>query len=163
MTLVGVRLALMPVDGLAVNWTSPLNPPREVTVTEPVLQLPCMTVIVLGVLELVTVKSPTLTVTFAVCARLPFVPVTNTRYVPAVPVQLSRLVPDPPAILVALSVHESPLAGEIEVVRVTVPVKPLTGITVTVELAGTAGIVLTKDGLANIWKSTTMTVIVAVV
>jgi hypothetical protein len=94
---------------------------------------------------------------------LAFVPVTTTRYVPAVPVQLSRLVPDPPVIVVELSVHESPVAGEIEVVRATVPVKPLTGITVMVELADTAGIVVTKDGLANIWKSTTWTNIVPVV
>jgi hypothetical protein len=48
-------------------------------------------------------------------------------------------------------------------VRATVPVKPLTGITVMVELADTAGIVVTKDGLANIWKSTTWTNIVPVV
>lgn len=64
--LVGVRLALMPADGLGVNWTRPLKPPREATATEPVLQLPCVTVIVLGVLVLVTVKSWTLTVTLAV-------------------------------------------------------------------------------------------------
>jgi len=162
-TLVGIRVALMPVEGLAVNWTRPLKPPEEVTVMEPVLQLPCMTVIVLGVLVLVTAKSWTLTVTFAVCTRLRLVPVMVTTYVPAEPVQLSRLVPEPPAIVAVLRLHASPVAGETEVVSVTVPVKPLTGITVTVELADWLGVVLTMVGLANIWKSTTWTLIVAVV
>lgn len=55
------------------------------------------------------------------------------------------------------------VAGETFVVRATVAVKPLSDITVTVELAGTPGVMLTIEGLANIWKSTTWTNIVAVV
>jgi len=54
-------------------------------------------------------------------------------------------------------------AGETLVVRATVPVKPLTGITVIVDVPATPGVVFTMVGLANIWKSTTWTVIVAVV
>jgi len=57
--------------------------------------------------------------------------------------------------------HVSP-AGETLVVRATVPVKPLTGITVIVDVPATPGVVFTMVGLANIWKSTTWTVIVAV-
>jgi hypothetical protein len=40
-------------------------------------------------------------------------------------------------------------------VRVTVPVKPLTGITVIMDATATPGVVLTTVGLANIWKSWT--------
>ncbi len=65
--------------------------------------------------------------------------------------------------LVVLRVHVSPLTGEIDVERVTVPLKPLTAVTVIVELPLTPGVVLTVVGLANIWKSTTRTDIVAVV
>jgi len=64
--------------------------------------------------------------------------------------------------LVGLTVHVKP-DGETEVVRLTVPVKPLTGDTVIVELPATPGVVLTLLGLANIWKSTTCTVTVPVV
>jgi hypothetical protein len=62
-----------------------------------------------------------------------------------------------------LRVHARPLLGEIDVDRVTVPLKPLTAVTVMVELPLTPGVVLTVVGLANIWKSTTLTLIVAVV
>ncbi len=65
--------------------------------------------------------------------------------------------------LVGLRVHVSPMLGEIDADRVTVPVKPLTAVTVIVELPLTPGVVLTVVGLANIWKSTTRTDIVAVV
>jgi len=65
--------------------------------------------------------------------------------------------------LVVLRVHVSPLTGEIDVERVTVPLKPLTAVTVIVELPLTPGVVLAVVGLANIWKSTTRTDIVAVV
>jgi hypothetical protein len=74
-TLVGFRVALMPVDGLAVSCTVPLKPPCDVIVMVPVLQLPCATV---TVPELVMVKSWTLTVTFAVWDRDALVPVTVT-------------------------------------------------------------------------------------
>jgi hypothetical protein len=78
-------------------------------------------------------------------------------------VQLSVLVPDPPVMLVGLRVHVSPVDGEMLLVRLTVPMKPLTGITVTVEFPAMPGVVLTTVGLANIWKSTTCTNIVLVV
>jgi hypothetical protein len=55
------------------------------------------------------------------------------------------------------------VVGETLVVRATVPVKPLTGMTVIVEVPATPGVVLTMLGLANIWKSTTWTVTVPVV
>ena len=79
------------------------------------------------------------------------------------PVHESVLVPDPLVILAGLRVHVSPVAGEMLAVRLTVPVKPLTGMTVIMDVPATPGVVLTTVGLANIWKSTTWTVIVAVV
>lgn len=77
------------------------------------------------------------------------------------PLHWSRLVPEP-LMLEVLRVQVSPLAGEIEVDNVTVPVKPLTAVTVIVELPLTPGVVLTVVGLADIWKSTTLTLIVPV-
>jgi hypothetical protein len=65
--------------------------------------------------------------------------------------------------LVRVRVHVSPVDGEILVVRLTVPVKPLTGMTVMVDVPAVFGVVLTTVGPANIWKSTTWTFIVAVV
>ena len=54
------------------------------------------------------------------------------------------------------------IAGETLVVKATVPVKPFSGMTVIVEVTATFGVVLTIEGLANIWKSTTWTDTVAV-
>ncbi len=76
---------------------------------------------------------------------------------------VSVLVPEPPVMLVGLTEQVSPVAGETLVVRATVPVKPLTGATVIVDIALTPGVVLTVVGLAAIVKSTTWTVMVAVV
>ena len=71
--------------------------------------------------------------------------------------------PDPPVTLAGLRVHVRPVAGEMLLVRLTVPVKPLAGATVIVDVALTPGVVSTVVGLADIVKSTTRTVIVWVV
>jgi len=76
---------------------------------------------------------------------------------------VSVLVPEPPVVLVGLTEQVSPVAGETVVVRATVPVKPLSGAIVIVDIALTPGVVFTVVGLADIWKSTTRTDIVAVV
>jgi len=76
---------------------------------------------------------------------------------------VSVLVPEPPVMLVGLTEQVSPVAGETVVVRATVPVKPLSGAIVIVDIALTPGVVFTVVGLADIWKSTTRTDIVAVV
>jgi len=65
--------------------------------------------------------------------------------------------------LAGLRVQVSPLLGEIDVDRVTTPLNRLTAVTVTVEFPLTPGVVLTVVGLADIWKSTTRTLIVPVV
>jgi hypothetical protein len=53
-------------------------------------------------------------------------------------------------------------AGETELVSAIVPVNPLTGATVIVEVAAVPAIVVTAVGLAVTVKSVTMTVTVAV-
>ena len=63
--------------------------------------------------------------------------------------------------LVGLRVHVRP-AGETVLVRATVPVKPLIGATVIVEVAAAPTVVVTAVGLAMTVKSVTATVMVAV-
>jgi hypothetical protein len=63
--------------------------------------------------------------------------------------------------LVGLSVQLRPVAGETDEVRATVPVNPLTGATVIVEVAVPPTNVLVLVGLAVTEKSVTVTVTVA--
>jgi len=67
----------------------------------------------------------------------------------------------PKTILDGDKVHVKP-AGDTALVRVTVPVKPLTGATVIVEVAAAPTVVVTEVGLALTEKSTTLYVTVAV-
>lgn len=64
-------------------------------------------------------------------------------------------------ILAGVRLHVRP-AGETEDVRVTVPVNPLTGATVTVEVAAVPAVVVTAVGLTVTVKSVTVYVTVAV-
>ncbi len=57
--------------------------------------------------------------------------------------------------LVGLRVQVKP-AGDTELVRATVPVKPLTGATVIVEVAAVPTVVVTAVGLAVTLKSVTV-------
>jgi len=75
-----------------------------------------------------------------------------TVYVPAEPEQESVELPEPPVMLDADRVHVKP-AGETADVRATVPVKPLTGATVIVEVAVAPAGALTLVGVAVIEKS----------
>ncbi len=63
--------------------------------------------------------------------------------------------------LLGVRVHVSP-AGETADVRATVPVNPLTGATVIVEMAAVPTVVVTAVGLAATVKSVTLNVTVAV-
>lgn len=56
-----------------------------------------------------------------------------------------------------VSVHVRPVVGEIELVRVTVPVNPFTGATVIVEVPATPALVLTLVGEAVTVKVATAT------
>ena len=55
--------------------------------------------------------------------------------------------------LVGLKLHVRPVTGDIVLVRPTVPVKPLTPVTVTVEVLVSPAIIETLVGLALIVKS----------
>ncbi len=59
-------------------------------------------------------------------------------------------------------VHVRPVAGDIEEVRVTVPVKPFTGATVMVDVPEAPATTVTDVGLAVTVKSRIVTVTVAV-
>ena len=67
----------------------------------------------------------------------------------------------PSTTLLGVRVHVRP-AGDTEEVRPTVPVKPLTGATVMVEVAAMPTLTLAVVGLALTEKSVTMNVTVAV-
>ena len=67
----------------------------------------------------------------------------------------------PRTILDGVRVQVKP-AGDTELVSATVPVKPLTGATVIVEVAAVPALVVTAVGLAVTVKSTGMKVTVAV-
>jgi len=169
-TLVGFRVALRPAGTLlAVNWTVPEKPPWAVIVMVAVLHWPWTTFI--GPL-LVMAKSWTFTVTIVECERTAVVPVidgvvpvTVTVNVPPLPVDMHVrvLVPEPPDIVDGLTLQLSPVDGDTEVDRVTVPVKPFTGDTMMLVDPVPPGVVLIIVGLAKIWKSTTWTFIVGVV
>jgi hypothetical protein len=75
-TLVGLRVAVKPADGLEVSATTPLNPLRPVTVIVSVPVAPAFTVILVE--AAVMVKSWTVTVTVATCEHEPTVSVTVT-------------------------------------------------------------------------------------
>jgi hypothetical protein len=60
----------------------------------------------------------------------------------------------PRTMLVGVSVHVNP-AGDTELVSATVPVNPLTGATVIVEVPAVPAVVLTEVGLALTLKSGT--------
>jgi hypothetical protein len=83
------------------------------------------------------VKSPTWDTKLAACVRPPPVPVTVTRYVPGVEdpglhVPVTALEPVTARLDGQFALR--PVDGETVVTRVTVPVKPFTGVTVIVEL-----------------------------
>jgi hypothetical protein len=67
-------------------------------------------------------------------------------------VQDNLEVPEPPAIVVTVNVHAR-LVELVEAARVTVPVKPLTGVTDTVAVPAVLTVVETVVGLAVTAKS----------
>jgi len=63
--------------------------------------------------------------------------------------------------LVGVRVQVKPVAGDIEDVRATVPVKPFTGATVIVEVPATPPLIVRLVGAAATLKSSTLYVTVA--
>jgi len=102
-------------------------------------------------------------VTVAEWDRLLLVPVTVTVYVPALPLHDNVEAWDAPRIiLVGVSVQVRPVAGEVKLVRATVPVNPSNGATVIVDAPATPALTVTLVGAAVTEKSWTVTVTVAV-
>ena len=101
--------------------------------------------------------------TVAVLDRPALVPVTVTVYVPAEPVHDRVEVWAAPRVTLAgVRVHVRPVAGETVAVRLTVPVKALTGLTVIVDVPAVPALTVTLVGLAVTVKSRMLTVTVAV-
>src|SRR6266496_918591 len=142
--LLGVRVQVKPAGETdEVRATVPVNPFTGATVIVEVAA--------------VTVKSVTVTVTVAEWVRDPLVPVTVTVYVLAVVEEHDRIEvwEAPRTILLGVRVQVRP-AGETEDVSATVPVNPLTGATVTVEVAAVPAVVVTAVGDALTVKSVTV-------
>lgn len=114
---------------------------------------PAVTVAELGVATTVKSGPVTLYVTVAEWDREPLVPVTVTVKVPTGPEQERLEVWEPPRRrLVGDILHARPL-GETDDARVTVPVNPLTGETVIVEMPVSPGLTATLVGFAVTEKS----------
>ena len=85
------------------------------------------------------------------------IPVTVIVNVLAIPLHDRVVVPEVPRLIeVAESEQLNPDDGEVEFVRATVPVKPLTDVTLIVELPTAPAKTVTLDGLAVTMKSWTV-------
>ena len=134
-------------ETVEVNATVPVKPFTGVTVIVEVAVAPARAVTLVGLAT--TVKSRMLTVTVAERDRVPLVPVTVTVNVVAVVPVHDRVEvwAAPRTTLVGLRVHVRP-AGETVAVKATVPVNPLTGVTVIVDVAVPPELAATLVGLA---------------
>jgi hypothetical protein len=148
-----------PAGGVSVRDTTPVKPFCAVIVIVDVAEAPVETA---AGEEAAMVKSWTAYETVAWCERDPLVPVTVTVYAPAEPLHDSVEVPDPPVILPADSEHVRPVAGETVAARLTVPVKPLSGATVSVDVPVAPATAVTLVGLAVKEKSAAGAVTVTV-
>ncbi len=130
-----------------VSATVPVKPLTGATVIVEVAAVP--TVVMTAVGLAVTVKSVTVTITIAVLDIAPLVPVTVTVNVAAVADEQDSVdVCDAPRTrLLGVRVHVRPEGDTVEV-SATVPVNPLLGATVIVEVAAVPAVVVTAVGLA---------------
>jgi hypothetical protein len=128
----------------------PVNPLTAVTVTVEVVLEPAWMDTDVGLVA--KVKSVTMKLTWLARLREPLVPVTVTKYEPTEPPQNSVEVwLGPKTMLVAFNVQVSPVS-ETDEVRVMVPVKPLTGATVMVEVPTAPAVTVIVVGLATMLK-----------
>ena len=152
--LAGVRVQVRPAGETdEVRATVPVNPFTGATVMVDDPETPTFTVIAVG--AAVTEKSVTATLTVAEWDSEPLVPVTVTTKFVAVVEEHDRLEVwlAPRTMLVGVKVQVRP-AGATEDVRATVPVNPLIGATVIVEVTAVPAVVVTDVGLAVTEKST---------
>jgi hypothetical protein len=142
-TLVG--LAAHPVL-LVANPTTPAKPFCAETVTVEVPELPAFTVTVVGVTLIE--KSWTVNVTVAECDKPPLVPVAVTWTVEADAKEHERVELPEPGTLAGDAVHDV-----LFVAKPTIPAKPLSPETVTVEITVDPALPVTLVGLTVIVKS----------
>jgi len=147
----GLTVKVRPGELDADNVTVPTNPLTADTV---IVDVPVAPATKLKLTGLVTrAKSVTAKVTETLWLWEPLVPVTVTAYVPAEPLQNSvELWLGPRTMLVAFSVQVRP-EEKPDDARVTVPVKPLIGVTVMVELLTVPALIVMAVGLALMVKS----------
>ena len=139
---------------LVVRLTTPEKPWRPVTVIVDVPALPAFTVTLVGLALIV--KSWTVNVTVAEWDNDPLVPVTVTwTSCAALNVHDNVALPEP-ATLVGATEHEVLL-----VARLTTPANPCRPVTVIVEVPAEPAFTVTLVGLAEIVKSWTVNVTVA--
>ena len=139
-TLLGVRVHVRPDgDTVEVRVTVPVNPLIGATVIVEVAAVPTVVVTAVGLADIV--KSFGVKVTNAEWDSVPLVPVTVTvKMIAVLLVQESVDVWEAPrTTLVGLRVHVGP-AGDTDEDSVTVPVNPLTGATVIVDVADVPGL-----------------------
>jgi len=145
-----------PAGTVSVRVLVPVNPLSPTTVMVDVADAVASTAA--GELAAI-VKSVSRNVAVAECERVPLVPVIVTAKVPAVAeLHVTVAVPEPIMLLGVMAPHNKP-AGT-ESVRVTVPLKPLTAVTVIVELAATPTLGSPAGEVAVIVKSWTVKVAV---
>ena len=139
--------------------TVPLKPFTGATVMVEAVLEPAFVKMLVGLDSML--KSSFVIVTVAVCVIPPLVPVTVTVYDAALPEHESVEVwEDPKTMLVGLNVQVAPPSGETDDDRLTVPVKPFTGVTVIVEVTVVPVVKLIVTGFAEIVKSLIVTVTV---
>jgi hypothetical protein len=160
-TLVGLRAQVRPVEGeiVSVNATVPVNPFVAETAIVEVPATPMVTVTLVGLATSVKLGAGfTVKATVAECDKLPLAPVIVTVKVPvAVPVhesvEVAEVVEVLNVTLVGDNVHVRPVEGETVSERATVPVKPLSAVTVSVEVPGVPTTTVRVVGLAATLKS----------
>jgi hypothetical protein len=161
--LVGKREQVRPAgDTDEVKATVPVNALTGVTVIVDVAAVPAVVPNDVGLAETVKSATATLTAKVAECDNVPLFPVIVTVNAPlAEATQDNAKVPDP-VTPVGFRVQLRPVEGDTAAVRLTTPAKPLTAVTVIVEVAVPATLIAADVGLALIVKSWTTNVTVAV-
>ncbi len=154
--LAGLRVHDIPVDGEEVSERVivPLNPFCPVTVIAVVPPVPIIALTLAGFALIVkSGAAPTVNVTVAVDDCAPLEPVTVTVNAPLAPLDAAHesvLVPEVTRVMLAgLKVQDNvPVPSTTVEVNVTVPVNPLMGETMIVEVAEPPAETLTLTGLA---------------
>ena len=137
--------------------TAPVKPFSGATVMEEVAVAPTFAVTLPGLADIVKSGDDgcvTNTVILMVWEREPLVPVTVTVKFPGEePARLHVDDPEPPEMLLGLQLTESPVDGEAEVERLTVPAKPFWAETVALKKPASPELKVTPDGVAVRLKS----------